>query len=408
MIRTTNPFLVKLPEYSFLLFFAVLPFLDIFAPIALAIVLLFGLLFSTKSSFFKHFAKNPGSLFLTVFFVLALISLLYSTQLDESQKKIGKLVVFFLIPIAFLLVNPSAKLLLRAQKIFIGSLILFCIISLISLGYNYIANYEISHWYNFVQTSMYHKYMPEDAMYLNTGLVLVLFGNFNKNVKVFVAFLFLTVIVLFGVRLGLLVFGLIISVYFLMNYKSFLTLRSLLIFLVGLALAFIFVQQSRYARDKLFDTLEKIGITTGDQVSEIGEEYHNISLREKMWSSSLYLVQKRPLIGYGAGTEKSELTSVYKERGYNMDKSFNAHSQYLSVMLQYGMFGLLWLGAVFLFFIYKSIQSKDIIALLITLVMALSMVTESYLELQQGIFYFCSFIMFLSFRLKLKKELLAI
>src|SRR5690606_654477 len=168
MTYNFQSFKVKIVDYSFLAFFAVLPFVDILSPIVLGMTLVLALLFRSKKNFLKNIIEVKGFHILIFYFFLAIASLLYTDDFPESVKKISKLIAFVLIPLTFLLVNPSKELIEIAKKVFLYSLIAFCSFSLAKLGYNYIVNFEISHWYNFVQNSMYHKYMPEDAMYLNT------------------------------------------------------------------------------------------------------------------------------------------------------------------------------------------------------------------------------------------------
>lgn len=381
----------RIPDYCFLSFFAVLPFLDIFAPIVLGLTLFIGLFLKSQSSFISIIKKNKGLLLLMLFFVLAVISLSYTSDFEKSMERLSKMAAYIVVPLAFVSINPSSELLRKAIRVFIYALIAFCSFSLLRLGYHLLVDYEISHWYNFVQDSMYHKYMPEDAMYLNTGLVFVLFGSFQKNFKLLVSFLFLTVIVLFGVRLGLFIFILIATIYFLQNFKELLKLKTLLIIVFGVIASVVLIQQSRYANDKFFDTLQKLGLNTGEQVSEVGENYHDISLREKLWSSALEVIAESPIYGHGVGDEKNELARVYSQKRYELGR-YNAHNQYLSSMIQFGVLGLALLILLFGYLFRLSFQTKSIQIFLVALIMIISMITESYLELQQGVFYFCTFV----------------
>lgn len=381
----------NIADYSFLGFITVLPFVDILVPIMLTITIVLAILFKSQKNFFKIFRENKALCFLLIYFLLAVISLSYSQDFPESVKKLSKLIAFVLIPLVFVLINPTEELFNLVKKVFVYAMMAFSVFSLLKLGYNYIANNETSHWYNFVQDSMYHKYMPEDAMYLNTAFVLLLFGKFQKNIKLIGAILFLLIIILFGVRIGLFVYLLIAAIYIFLNIKSMLTPRAIIIAIGVVTLSLLFVSQSRYANDKLFDTLQKIGFNTGDQVSEIGAKYHKMGLREKIWSSSIDLIKERPVLGHGAGVEKRPLAAMNERNGYKIPPNYHSHNQFLSVSLQYGVFGIFWLLAVFVFLFWIAFKNKNVLSILIVLVMFISMITESYLELQQGVFYFCIF-----------------
>jgi len=383
-------------DYSFLSMFAVLPFLDFLSPVALVITILTGLFFKNQKGFFSRLKTQKAIIILFLYFLMAILSLTYSTQFDETVTKLGRIIVFVLMPIAFFIVNPSLGLIKLAKKTFIISLMFFCLFSLGKLIYHYIVDYEISHWYNFVQASMYHKYIPEDAMFLNTGLVLVLFGSFKKYFKLFCAFLFLIVIVLFGVRLGLFIYLLIVAYYFILNWKVLFSIKSAMVGIFTVLLCFFLIENSRYVNDKFYDTLDKIGLGTKDRVSETGEKYHNIFLREKMWSASIELIQNRPILGYGAGAEREELANIYKTRGYSIPR-YNAHNQFLSSTVQLGFLGFFAILGVFGILLYNGVKQNNRVMNLIILVMAGSMITESYLEIQQGLFYYCIFVCLLSY-----------
>lgn len=382
----------KIPEYAFLLFFAILPFVDILAPIALGVMIGMAVIFKSQKCFLESFKSKRNLLFLAAYFFLALASLLYSEDVGETGNKIFKLIVFILLPLGFFLVDPAKDLLEKAMKVFVFAMMAFCLFSLTKLGINYIVNYEISHWYNFVQASMYHKYMPEDAMYLNTALILLLFGEFSKPIKWIGSVLFFVVIVLFGVRMGLFLNVIILSVYILLNIKSLFSIKNLLIGVGIIVVAFFLLSQSRYASDKFYDSLQKLGFPVENRVSDIGSEYHRMGLREQIWKSSIDLIKEKPVLGHGGGVEKKPLAAMNKKNGFVVEENYHSHNQYLSVMIQYGMLGIIWLIMIYAVLIREVFRKKSWIAGLIVMVMIISMIPESYLELQQGMFYFCTFV----------------
>lgn len=385
---------------SFLSVFAVLPFLDILAPIALGLCLVLSLAFKPKFNFFKNIAKQPLLVLLISYFILTFLSLTYSITIDKTVEKIGKNIAFLLIPLVFVLVNPDNQLIKKAQRVFVFACTLFCLFSLTKLGYNYIIRFDESHWYNFIQESMYHKYMPEDAMYLNTALIFLLFGTFKKHIKLTVASLFFVIIVLFGVRLGLFIYGCIVGVYMLKNIQLFLNIKTLVVAVIAIAAMVSLLSINKFAQDKFYDTLEKIGFDTGDKVSKIGAEYHDISLRGKVWSTAINVIKEKPILGYGGGAEKKALNTAYEIAGYEKVKNFHAHNQLLSSSIQYGMIGALLLLTICLALFFKVLKNKKTPLIVLTLLMIVSMFTESYFELQQGIFYFCMFVSLVSVHLK--------
>jgi O-antigen ligase len=379
-------------DHSFLAIFFVLPFVDLLSPIALGVCLVLALFFGSKKDLALKLKNKPQLLLLILYFLLAIISLSYTIDIGKTSGKIGKHIAFLLIPITFVLVNPNQLLLKKAKHIFIISCVIFCGFSLLKLGYNYLVRAHENHWYNFVQESMYHKYMPEDAMYLNTALIFLLFGNFKKYFKLGIAFLFLVVIVLFGVRLGLFLYFLILAIYVFKNMRLFLNYKTLIVVAIGVVVMGFLIKSSTYVNDKFFDTLDKIGFNTEKNVSEIGEQYHDISLRTKIWNAAIEVIKEKPLLGYGGGAEKTILNTVYtRERLYSL-LGFHAHNQLLSSTIQYGFLGIGVLFFIYFFSLKRILKQGHLVHCILVMLMIISMSTESYLELQQGTFYFCIFI----------------
>ncbi|MEX0997216.1 MAG: O-antigen ligase family protein [Flavobacteriaceae bacterium] len=388
MISQAKKLKDNLITYTFLGLFFILAAFGSLLPIALGFLILFCILNKKVQLFFK--LKSLGLFLIASIFLMSAISILYSIDPSYSLKKSIKLISFLLIPIAFILTNPNTILIEKAKTFFIYGCITLCLFSLSNLAYNYFVNYEISHWYNFVQTSMNREYMPEDAMFLNTALIFLLFGNYSNLLKYFSAILFLAVIILFGVRLGLFLNILIILIFIILNFKQFLSIKKILIFAASILVLFILTHQNSYTQDKLYDTLSKIGFNTKHKVSDIGQDYHKISLRSMMWGSSIDLIKEKPLFGYGAGVEKIQLEKQYEKRGYQIP-AYNAHNQFLSTTIQFGLIGLIILLSIFYFLFKCAIIDKSQSTFLVTLIMLASMSTESYLEIQQGSFYFAIF-----------------
>ncbi|HET8810836.1 MAG TPA: O-antigen ligase family protein [Flavobacteriaceae bacterium] len=384
--QTTDPFAAML----FLLLFAVLPFLDILSPIVLALVLFAGLFLKNQSDLLEKIKTHKSLFLLMAYFVLSVLSLIYTSNLSESMEKCLKLTAFLLVPLAFLLVSPEKSLIDMAKRVFAFSCMLFCVFTLLTFGYHYLVNYEISHFYNFVQRFLPGEYFPEDALFFNTAFVIVLFGGFSKKWKLIAGILFFIVMVLYGVRLGLFIYLLILIVYTLANFKKLFNLKSL--FIVGAATLFSFflINQSPYLQDKFYGTLTMLGFDAQEEVSEIGMEYHHLGDRKKIWMSAVELIREKPVFGYGAGSEKEELNKIYLKKKYDL-LQLNAHNQPLSTTIQYGIIGLLLLFFIFIVLLRFSILKKNWVNLMIIGVMLISMTTESFLEIQQGLLYFCIF-----------------
>ncbi len=115
--------------------------------------------------------------------------------------------------------------------------------------------------------------------------------------------------------------------------------------------------------------------------------------RMKRWSMEIELIKQSPVIGYGNGSEKYLLKENYfKNKFY---KSFllelNAHSQYLSFLINTGIIGLL----MYLYILYYGFSSaftkKDFIFISFLIMVAVVSVSENILDVNKGVFFYSFF-----------------
>lgn len=386
----------QIDEYLFYLSILLLPLNDALVVISFGAFLVIGVLVN-----FRNPDKNPTILVITLLFFIGLISLSYTQNLDSSLHKITKNLALLLVPLSFYFNSFNVKTLKTAKLLFVLSWTAFCVFSLLNLLYCWIAYPEQRPYYNFIQASMHHNYMPQDAMYICTALIFILFSfsHWNKYLRASISILFFSILLLFGVRLGIVQFATIIIIYIIMNLKRLVNVKNITALILVLFLGSVLISSNNYTKDKIYSTLQALNINVGaGETTEIAEEYHQINFRLNIWPAAIDLIKERPFLGYGAGTEKDLIHKELKSRNFDLHK-VHAHNQFLSVTFQYGILGL----SVFLF-ILVSIFLKAIRHLEYTLIFFLiitSMLTDSYLDVQQGLFYF---VVFASIMLFIKPE----
>ncbi|NDV14594.1 hypothetical protein GO009_01030 [Muricauda sp. TY007] len=368
-----------------------LPFELIFSTIAMVILVLALLIsYKWKEVVMPDFHNSYLFLF---YFILSFVGVFYSENPVEATDRIVRKLPMLIFPLAVLVMSLRVEQRKTLQKVFVWSCTLFCILSIATLLYNFWAHNEYSHHYNFAQSSMYHFHFPYDTLYLNTAYIFLLFGNYGNLLKKILSLLFFTVIFLFGVRIGIATFFLITAVYVVLNIKKLITLRNVAFFGLSILLAFFLINSSSYLKDKYFGVLEKVGLVSSESISEIGEDYHNLSLREDLWLNSFETIKKRPVFGYGTYGEVEYLKNQYQNSG--MDKKnmkLNSHNQYLTTFLQYGIFGGGILLLILLRSLYIAIKGKNIQGALFVIICMIAFMTESYLIRQKGIMLFTLFI----------------
>jgi len=114
------------------------------------------------------------------------------------------------------------------------------------------------------------------------------------------------------------------------------------------------------------------------------------------WRSTFGLIEKSPVIGYGAGTELGLLhEDFYARRYYNsFVNHLNAHNQYLSFWLKSGIGGLLIYIATLAFGFKQALKNKDLLFFsFIVLITAVSF-AENLLDVDKGIIFYAFFFSF--------------
>jgi len=114
------------------------------------------------------------------------------------------------------------------------------------------------------------------------------------------------------------------------------------------------------------------------------------SLRIEKWRNTLECYMNFPILGTGAGDCEDELLKVYRKNNFEiaLKASYNPHNQFLQTLLTLGPLGLVVRLGIFGSMLTRAERNQDFTLFLLAIVFAFSMVTESMLERQSGIFLF--------------------
>jgi len=118
--------------------------------------------------------------------------------------------------------------------------------------------------------------------------------------------------------------------------------------------------------------------------------------RMARWEATLELVKRAPMIGYGSGAEKELLKQMYFEKKfYNAYlNEFNAHNEYLSIQLKWGLVGL----SLYCFILFAgariALKRKYLLFTAFMVIIAVVSVSENILDLNKGIFFYAFFFSF--------------
>ena len=381
----TNTHLAYSISFMILGLFPVAPFF--IKPYLLAPICITSIIYFTKhKNAFNNYKKLGISSLLFAFFALGFFQ---SSNTDKSIELLLRLSPFLIIPFAFSVV-PSPKF-LTYKSMFINTFISSCFIfCLLVIGYSLsLDSNDLPYIFSYLRDKFwgYEEHPIYISLYLGISMILLTQSTIKKSLKFFFFITFLFVL-LFLSRKGNIV-SLFFVLLFTLFYKSELLLNktSLKLFLIASGLGTLCVLLFNSFIIDRFKELLDVGSFLYNTTSSSG-------IRSIIWRSSIRLFIESPIMGYGLGDVQQSINSQLINDGYeqltqlssyNAPVYYNAHNQYLQLILSSGLFGLAGFLTVLIYMLITLKSNRDIIGLNIFLYILLCFMFESLLERQNGI-----------------------
>ena len=153
----------------------------------------------------------------------------------------------------------------------------------------------------------------------------------------------------------------------------------------------------------LLISLDKTNLSRYSEMLDFKKDYRQNnwggrSLRLEKWKNTLECYMQFPMLGTGAGDCSDELQKIYQKNGFDIAYTarYNPHNQFLQSLLTLGPAGLLFLISMFGIAFFRARRQGDFSLFLLAYVFAASMITESMLERQTGVFLFSVLMAFFS------------
>jgi O-antigen ligase len=121
--------------------------------------------------------------------------------------------------------------------------------------------------------------------------------------------------------------------------------------------------------------------------------------RLNIWLSSFDVIKNNFLFGVGNGDVEDELKIVYEKHNMRaaIDKSLNAHNQFLETFLALGFIGFSIIVAILIIPLINAIKKRNILLLAFVVIIVFNFIFESMLNTQAGVVFFAFFFSFLNF-----------
>ena len=318
------------------------------------------------------------------FYLLHIISSLYSSNQVEAQFDLEVKLSFLILPIVFGLEKP------KNQTDFTVLLRLFSVGSIISIltlmGINFYKYIETGNllFYNDYSFLLHPSYF---SMYLAFNILIGVFLLYHKKgnqycLTISILLSLLNIFIAESKAGQLTTLVLVIFIAFRLIPTRFRKL--VLVLSVFLVIAFGYLAKN----SKRFPFL----VNAMEHYSEIKAHPENIrestALRILSWSASMQVISDNPLFGVGNGDIKDELSKIYADLKFKrpLEMHMNSHNQYLETSVGQGIIGL----ATLLFMLIAPVlYIKEYPTLVqgFILIIALNIFVESMFNTQAGVIF---------------------
>jgi O-antigen ligase len=392
-----DTFANKISYFLIMLFLVCLPFDRFYSELLLITLSIHTLIHLKKIKSFKRPITNV--VFLQLVFFITLLGCVYSVDREQGLSNVSKQLGIFIFPILL----AATPLNLTKYK---GELLLaFSISCSATIAYLYYDAFRTIIFYKLPVKALFspsfvnQKFsLPIDAhatflsMYCALSLTYLLKCLMQKlPAYKKVIFIALSAILFAGIiqlsSKSVFISALLIINFFIPLYIPKRKRLAYIVIVFTLSLACIIAilrigsLRTRFLKEMTYD------LTKFERTSDKNE------YRIARWEAAIDVIKSAPIIGYGSGSEIDVLKEMYFEKKlYNSYiLELNAHNQYLSFLINFGIAGLM----VYLFTlgwgIREAIRNKDVMLLsFLTLIIIVSL-SEDLLDVNKGIFFYSFF-----------------
>ena len=343
--------------------------------------------------------------FLSVsFFLWQIIGVMYSDDLHEGWRNITLRISLILFPLVLIspgeMVQKKANHLLRLFAICTFILLTICIGYAIYRSINFqngIWTFNphppvytwLNYFYGFELSIFHHpSYL---SLYILFSVFIAMEAFLDKSIRKRkrIFFLIISIILLLSIYLlssrgEILATIIAVPIYFLFRYKEIGINRIAGLFIIICIFVLIPICISNPRLHYYFRT---------DSNVELSNKIHKES-RLAIWKSAFKLISKNLVFGVGTGDIQNELNKEYYQSGdkdLTNVKNLNTHNQFIEILLENGLIGLILFITFIGMMLYISISERNIIYIMFILIVFISFLFETMLNRLAGVSFFALF-----------------
>ena len=319
------------------------------------------------------------------------VSLLYSDNLEEGFAALGRHLSFVVLAVYFVFSDLSYMRKYHVHVILYAMtfalLLRFLFFLVLALRGYFVVHHDVQLIIGAHFDPLHHSYL---SMYILLSLAFLYSRleqthSFGRIAVLLVSMALLSAYVFFiQARMGfvlLLLFFIVAVVHQLVAHRRYM---AILITIVSLALISLVLLKTAPLMTQRFSTLSSLVLDS-----------HNTDVRYSIMEANTNVIKQNPVFGVGVGDKMDALTAAYQSLSGD-NKILSPHNQYLDTLICTGILGLLILLLILSLPLIKGIREKNYLLIAFVFIIAVSSFTESILERQMGILFFCFFLGLLS------------
>tara|TARA_B110000003_G_scaffold42848_2_gene40206 strand:- start:12559 stop:13779 length:1221 start_codon:yes stop_codon:yes gene_type:complete len=390
----------KIKTYSIVEFLVLLILITLplgYAVNSISIILFFIGSFLLRVFKIEKYSFNNINILLILFFGLCFSSLLWTDNIENTKNVLPRFLSFLVLPIAFSIKTDTNFKKEKVLSTFSQSLVFYAFYCLFIGVIKAFKSKDISYLF-------YHQLSQNlsnmSAIYLSVFISFAILYYLNKKIKSRVDIFYLFFL---GLFLILLSSKTIITITFLLSIIIFLKdfeLKKINIkqfFFIGLILLIFIIASVNF--HKRFETeFNKTNITEVLTKKEFGHVYLWTGTGLRVFQIKafyeVFLEKRKYLLGLGLNNSQKSLNEKYNE--YNLYPgflNFNYHNQYIQILAELGIVGLLIGISILILITKQAVFYKDHFLLSFIFFTLVVFMTESFMWRQRGMVFFITILL---------------
>lgn len=248
-----------------------------------------------------------------------------------------------------------------------------------------VENYWLSHFYSTELTISQHPSYV--AMYVLLSVFICFESYFDYSLKFKCRILWLTLGLILLItqyflssRAGIIICLILIPSYFIIKLKQLGKWKYAWIWISLIIIALLPLIAKNQRVDYLYGRLFK---------EQVGYDRKK-DPRFIIWKSAFEIARNNILVGVGIGDVRTELSSEYKRIGEEKmaTERFNAHNQFLEVLVENGIIGLALFVSIFICMLYIAFSGNNLLYIMFILLIFMFFLFETVLYRLAGVTFF--------------------